>query len=186
MDGKEFIKFTVGNPAGFTAGGNEKSWKPVSLRRKSPSQQKRDDKRKEEFVRKKNLDAAQEESNEFKVEAVDPQKAAFEVPVDEINLEKLDEQCSKVFNIKGEFKDPNRKPWLEKIPNAKENEHIAFWDLIEKHKDNIGLEDFSDGSTYVEHYLEFWGDLQFKPGTSEKDATNLDNWPKGVRNLVKR
>jgi hypothetical protein len=106
------------------------------------------DKKERYILSEKNFGAAQEEFSNIKVEAADPGKVTLEVPVNEINLEKLDEQCSKVFKIKREFKDPNRKPWLEKTKDGKEIEHTALWELIEKHKDKIGLEDFSDGSTY--------------------------------------
>ena len=65
----------------------------------------------------------------------------------------------------------------------KENEHEAFWELIKINKDKIGFDDFSDASTYIEHYLEFWGDMVVKPGVTEEYLKNLENWPKGVRNL---
>ena len=68
-------------------------------------------------------------------------------PVDEINSEHLDEVGRKVCQTKGEFKAPNRKPWLETVGNDSENEHKAFWKLIDENKDMIGIEDFSDGST---------------------------------------
>ena len=61
--------------------------------------------------------------------------------------------------------------------------NMRLFKLIENNQDKIGLEDFSDGSTYVEHFLEFWGYMVNKPGVSKAHLKNLDNWPKGVRNV---
>ena len=138
---------------------------------------KRDQRRKEEFNRKKKT-----EGTGIKVEAGVP--ASITEPVDEINLETIDEKNEKkVFKIKGEFVNPNRRPWFEIIKDDKEDEHKAFWELIDKGKEKLGIEDSSDGSTYIEHHLEFWGALVFKPGVTEEHVLNIENWPKGVRNL---
>ena len=182
-DGKEFVTFTIGDPAGFAAD-KETNWKPVSRRRKTPSQLRRDQRRKENFTKKKILAAAQEApEHNVKIEAGTPAKATLAEPVDEINLENVNEKARNVFKIKGEFKDPKRKPWFEIMKTDKENEHEAFWELIKISKDKIGFDDFSDASTYIEHYLEFWGDMVVKPGVTEEYLKNLENWPKGVRNL---
>ena len=177
-DGKEFITFTVGEPVAVSAA-EKPSWTPPlgSIKRKSPSQLKRDKRRKEAFNRKKTTEAPG-----IKVEAGLP--ASITEPVDEINLETIDEKTkTKVFKIKGEFVNPNRRPWFEIVKDDKEDEHKAFWELIDKGKDKLGIEDSSDGSTYIEHHLEFWGDLVFKPGVTEDHVRNMENWPKGVRNL---
>ena len=68
--------------------------------------------------------------------------------------------------------------------NDSENEHKAFWKLVDENKDKIGIEDFSDGSTYIEHYLEFWGDMVVNSGVTEEHIRKLENWHKGVQNLV--
>ena len=57
--------------------------------------------------------------NDINTEAGTPADATLTLPVDEINLERIDESATKVYKIKGEFKDPKKKPWLE-------NEHEAF------------------------------------------------------------
>ena len=40
--------------------------------------------------------------------------------------------------------------------------------MIDANADRIGLEDFSDGSTYIERFLEFWGDMIVKQDTNEE------------------
>jgi hypothetical protein len=49
----------------------------------------------------------------LKPETDTPVIATIAEPVDEINLEHPEEGDRKVFQVKGEFKDPKRKPWLE-------------------------------------------------------------------------
>ena len=64
-DGNDFVNFTIGNPAGSSAGtGAGRSWPPpwtrprcAPLRRKTPSQQRRDQRRKEAFLAKKKANA---------------------------------------------------------------------------------------------------------------------------------
>ena len=55
--------------------------------------------------------------------------------------------------------------------------------MIDANADRIGLEDFSDGSTYIERFLEFWGDMIVKPDTTEEHLNDLKNWPPGIMNL---
>ena len=86
----------------------------------------------------------------------------------------------KCFQIKWEFKDSNRKPWLQTIENESGKEHKAFCKLLDKHKEKIGIKDFSDGSTYIEHHLKFWGDMVLHSGGTEEQIRTLENWPNGV------
>ena len=183
-DGKHFLNFTMGDPTGVTVK-TKGNWNPDSRRKKSPSQLKRDEKRRKDFLKNKNETNAKE-APEIKIEAGAPAKHILEEVADEIHLENLNKKIENVFKIKGEFKDPNRKPWLENIKDDDKNEHKAFWKLIEAGKDKLGIDDFNDGSTYVEHFLEFWGDMIFKPGITEDHVKNLENWPKGVGNLQLR
>lgn len=181
-NGQDFIHFSIGDQAGVPARKN-----PIVMRKKTPSQLRRDKQRKEDYLKKKT--EAGQEASECKV-IVKPETdtppviATIAEPVDEINLEHPEEGDRKVFQVKGEFKDPKRKPWLEPVGKDVENEHKAFWKLIDEDKDKIGIEDFSDGSTYIEHYLEFWGDMIVNSGVNEEHLRNLENWPKGVQNLV--
>ena len=173
-NGKDVIHLTLGEPAGYSAR-KDLNWTPVYRRKKTPSQLKRDQLRKETFLNEKK----KESMGIIKTEA----ENALKLPVDEINLEEIGDSEKKVYKIKGEFKDPNKKPWLDTEKGKKESEHEAFWKLLENNRDKIGFEDFSDGSTYVEHYLEFWGDLVVRSGITEKHLSCLENWPKGVRNV---
>ena len=109
----------------------------------------------------------------------DDKKATLKIPSDEINLETL--ESSNTFRIKGQFKDTEKKPWLKKDNSP--DEHKAFWKMIDANADRIGLEDFSDGSTYIERFLEFWGDMIVKPDTTEEHLNDLKNWPPGIMNL---
>ena len=175
--GKEQIHFTLGGPAGNHAGN---SWKS-QVRRKTPSQLRRDQRRKEEFFAKKKAALDTVEASDTKIEPTDDddKKATLKIPSDEINLETL--ESSNTFRIKGQFKDPEKKPWLKKDNSP--DEHKAFWKMIDANADRIGLEDFSDGSTYIERFLEFWGDMIVKPDTTEEHLNDLKNWPPGIMNL---
>ena len=140
--GQEIIHFTIGGPAGNQAG----QYRKDQVRRKTPSQLRRDQRRKVEFFAKKAAASAGSEAEEVKIEPKDSEanKATLKIPSDEIHLETLK---SNTFRIKGQFKDPKRKPWL--IKDNSEDEHKAFWETIEASKNKIGLEDLSDGSTYI-------------------------------------
>ena len=178
-DGKEHIHFTLGGPVGNQSGhflANERQ-----VRRKTPSQLRRDKKRKTEFLAKKAAEA-ENIKNEPKDSVIS--KANMEIPDDEINLETFKELSmeTNVFKVKGDFKDPNRKPWLQ-THDKTIDEHKSFMTLFEKNVGNIGVEDFSDSSTYIEHFLEFWGELIVKPGITREHLQDLKNWPEGVGNL---
>ena len=185
--GKEHILFSLGCP---TRNQNGLKSPIQKLNWKTPSQQRRDQRRKIDFLAKKKttLDIVQKEEIKTEPSESDATKATLVIPLDEINLEPVAFNPSEpnIFKIKGDFKDPNRKPWLNKI-NPDEDEHKAFWNTIEDHKDKIGLVNFSDSSTYIEHFLEFWGDLLAKPEIDLEHLKDKKNWPAGITNLqVKR
>ena len=52
-DGKHFLNFTMGDPTGVTVK-TKGNWNPDSRRKKSPSQLKRDEKRRTDFLKNKN------------------------------------------------------------------------------------------------------------------------------------
>ena len=129
------------------------------MKKKTPSQLQRDQRRKKEFIEKKKEIALLKVKSEMET-------AALITPVDEINLEPND-KARGIFKVKGEYKDPNNKPWLKPKKADHEDKHKLFWELIERNKDKIGIKDFSDVSTYVEHYLEFWGDMPVNAGITK-------------------
>ena len=99
-NGKEMITFSIGiAPAGSSAG----TWNPgnnQSRRRKTPSDPRRDERRKSEFIAKKTM-----ESNESSVKAklIDPEKVVLVEPKDEIELEEPDVKGEKEVNYVGEY-----------------------------------------------------------------------------------
>ena len=124
-DGKDFIVFSIGIPAGSPARNQQRwpSW-PGFKRRKTPSQMRRDQRRKEDYLAKKKV------SLDVKVEKVD--EATLSETVDEIELNELKEgtqvkENSNLFKIKGEFKNPGFKPW-ETVEPKKELE--ILWDAL--------------------------------------------------------
>ena len=86
MGGKDVFTFKIGSPqAGFSAG----PWNPESQskRRKTPSCQRRDEKRKAEFIKKKTLEAQESSKNVKSAHKINPVEVALVEPMDEILLE---------------------------------------------------------------------------------------------------
>ena len=68
--GRHFINFTMGDPTGFTVE-TKRNWNPDSKRKKSPSQLKRDEKRRRDFFKNKNATNAKE-APDVRIEAGAP------------------------------------------------------------------------------------------------------------------
>ena len=86
---------------------------------------------------------------------------------------------TKLFQIKGEYRNPNFKPWDKVDPNA---DVKVLWEALEADNESKGIKEIGDGSTCSEHCLEFWGTWEIKPG-KRIDETYLKksvNWPKCV------
>ena len=172
-DGKDFVSFSIRNPAG-TPAGTSRSWSPSTRpkRRKTPSQWRRDERRKEEFLAKKNS-------------AVDA-KATLEIPKDEIDLKEMkhdqkNETPEKnLYKIKGEYKNPGFKPFAVVEP---EKEIKTLWEILKKDNESKEIEEIGDGSTCFEHVFEFWGTWRVKAGMKESFLQDSRNWPKGIKIL---
>ena len=99
-DGNDFMIFSYGKPSGPPAW-HGRAWipsstpsRPTTKRRKTPSQHRRDLKRREEFLSRKrtsaNLDIKKESSENEQVA-----KATLETPIDEIHLMEIPDECDK-------------------------------------------------------------------------------------------
>ena len=189
-DGKDFVNFSIKNPAGPPAG--SRSWSPSSstwtgsLRRKTPSQCRRDQKRKQEIIAKKNLTAAYLEGKEIKNEKIESDttaKATLAIPEDEIELTELKNKAlvHDLFKVKGEYKNPTSKPFAIVEP---EKELKTLWENIQNDNAIKGIEEIGEGSICFEHAFEFWGTWKIKkPGINKEFLEDSNNWPKGIQIL---
>ena len=196
-DGKDLLTFSLGNPAGAPAS-QPKAWTPGSTppwawpppplwnkpkRRKSPSQWKRDERRRQEFLaRKVSADDVKKEA-EKSDDNVD--EVTIENPVDEIELSEIPKRAQneafvdELFKIEGEYKDPKFKPWT----NVEPEKHVKIlWDMLEADNKAKGIEEIGEGSTCFEHCFEFWGTWKVKKeGITVDFLKNSENWPKGIK-----
>jgi hypothetical protein len=195
-DGRDLMTFSLGNPAGAPAG-LPQAWTPGSKspwtwpqppwtrpkRRKTPSQWKRDEKRRQAFIsRKVSSTESKKEANtseDKKVEVI------IENPVDEIELEEIQKevrnetQVNELFKIEGEYKNPNFKPWAVVEPDK---EVKTLWDKIKMDNKIKGIEEIGEGSTCFEHCFEFWGTWKVqKEGITIDFLKKSENWPKGIK-----
>ena len=166
-DGKDFLNFSLGSPTGSPVG-QPKTWTPGStspwewpplpawtrpMRRKSPSQWKRDEKRKKEFFAKKAAYIVKTEFSEKQTSDV-----VMEEPADEIELSNIQEvqqeaNVGDMFKILGEFKNPNFKPWNKVEPDK---EVKTLWEELTSDNKSKRIEEIGEGSTCFEHCSEFW------------------------------
>ena len=154
-NGKDAITFRIGSlHAGYTA----RSETPVNqcMKRKTPSQRRRDEKRKAEFLAKKTVDPTEASLNNKNANASDHAKVLLVEPKDEINLEEPEVKQTKAeteVNILGEF------VFDTKLQKVEINE--TFWKSF---KDNFkdGVEEFWDGSLCNEKIIIFWGNVNSK------------------------
>ena len=198
-DGKDSLIFSLGNSAGspterpraWTPSPGSAtpqtrtplSWKP--RRRKTPSQCRRDQMRLRDYLAKKESSAAVKDEVEETVDKV--VTVTLEEPKDEINLtvipvDDAKEACvNDLFQIKGVYKNPNFKPWYSVDPN---NEVKLLWEVLEKDNNEKEIEEIGEGSTCFQHNFEFWGTWRIKkPGITVEFLNNLENWPKGIKNV---
>ena len=193
-DGKDSLIFSLGNSAGSPPE-QPRPWTPplssgppwtrTPRRRKTPSQWRRDQKRMQEYLAKK------ESSATLKKEVEEPLDKAVKVtaeePKDEINLSVIpapaaSEACvNDLFKIEGVYRNPNFKPWSTVDPNK---EVKLLWEMLERDNKEKGIEEIGEGSTCYEHNFEFWGTWKIvKPGIAVEFLKNLENWPKGIKNI---
>ena len=184
-DGKDYLTFSIEYPAGVPAGPRTAppppSWTPPRGR-KSPSQWKRDQKRKDKFIAMKK-DSVQNKKEGLTSES----KSTFEQPNDEIDLveiptkKKIEAPVESMFKIVGEYKDPKFRPWSTLDP---EKEVKFLWEKIKSDNELKGIHEIGEGSTCFEHCYEFWGTWQImKPGISIDFLKNEANWPSGIKIL---
>ena len=204
-DGKDVVTFSLGSQAGSTArqpqawtqGSTSPSpctWPPptwrmpsptwtMPRRRKSPSQWKRDEKRKKDFLAQKA--ASESVKKEVEVRETTEVQVVIENPVDEIVLENISEEVKKeanvndLFKIEGEYKNPQFKSWTNVDPGK---EVKILWESLERINKEMGIEEIGEGSTCFEHCFEFWGTWRVKKdGMTIDFLKNSENWPKGVK-----
>ena len=138
-NGKDVITFSIGSaPNVFSAG----SGTPASYpKKKTPSQCRRDHRKKEEFLAKKNLKGKETSLKKHPAISSDLAKVTLTEPKDEINLEQPDVNEATVeteVNYVGEY--------VYDTKLDKGEIHKEFW---KKLKENFksGVDEFSDGST---------------------------------------
>ena len=175
-DGKDMITFKIGRPqAGFSAG----PWNPKtqSKRRKTPSCQRRDEKRKAEFVKKKTLETQESFKNVKTVDKINPVEVALVEPKDEILLE---EPEVKKVEVEREVNYVGEYVYDSKLQN--DDIHKTFWKTLENNFKE-GFEEFSNGSTCNEKIIIFWGKCKFKEGFDRSFILNEKNWPKEMKKI---
>ena len=172
-DGKDFLNFSLRNPAGapegqsrtLTPGSTSQwawpsapPWTTFQRRRKTPSQWRRDQKRREEFIAKKK--SSIEVKEEVKETHGKIGKTTQKDPEDEIELEQIsskgndEAKVNDLFKIEGEYKNPKFKPWATVEP---EKEFKTLWEEIKRDNEIKGIEEIGEGSATFEHCFEFWG-----------------------------
>eukprot|EP00092_Neocalanus_flemingeri_P106988 GFUD01137298.1.p1 GENE.GFUD01137298.1~~GFUD01137298.1.p1 ORF type:complete len:212 (-),score=73.99 GFUD01137298.1:65-700(-) len=173
MEGKEFITFKMGNlPAGFKAGVSA----PVkqSMKRKTPSQQRRDERRKNEYLAKKSQEATDVTLNAKNKKAT--KTVLLIEPKDEINLEEPEvEEASekeKDVNIVGEY--------VYDTKLQKDEINNTFWKTIQENFQH-GVDKFYDGSLWNEKIVFFWGKCKLKNGFNRSYILDSKNWPKELK-----
>ena len=196
-DGKDSVIFSLGNPAGpsveqpraWSSGTTSpQEWPPLptwtgSRRKKTPSQYRRDKRRRDQFfAKKKESEAVKGETTE------DNHKTGhlIENPSDEIELEEIPEnentneiKSGDLFKIEGEYKNANFKPWSKIEP---QNVMKVLWDDIKTVNSEISIEEIGEGSSCFEHFFQFWGTWQVKKENITLDyLKNSENWPRGVK-----
>ena len=175
-NGKDTITFRIGNvPAGSSA----ETGTPAtnSKKTKTPSQFRRDQKRKDQFLAKKNLDAKDSPLRNSESGSGGLTKVNLVEPRDEIELETPEANESLVeteVNYVGEYVYDTK---LER-----DDIHKEFW---KKWNGNFkeGVKEFSDGSTCNEKILIFWGKCSFKEGFNRSYLLDKKNWPKEVKKV---
>ena len=192
-DGKDVLSFSVNSPAGGPAG-TTRTWKtgstppcldraagwntPFQKRRKTPSQLRRDKKRREAFIAKKNADLKVE--NPVKPELLHPAEVDDEIELTEISDETCNNECKMgdLLKIEGKFKNPKFQSWSKIDPSE---EIKVMWEALKNESDAKGIEEIGEASATFEHCFEFWGTWRIKkPGITKKDITDANNWPKGI------
>ena len=198
-DGKDSLIFSINNLSGSPVG-QAGSWTPPApsspwtwpppprpwphllRRKKTPSQMKRDQKRKQEFLAKKAASAADVKKEVIVV--VEAEKATIVDPVDEILLTEIPagpRPDTKLWKVVGKFKNPSRKSWLPVDP---EMDCKLLWEQVEERDRKFEMEEIGDGSSYSENHIEFWGTWKVKQEeTGEEFLNNSNNWPKGIEIL---
>ena len=169
----------MNSPAGAPAG-TLGTWRPGSTppcrdiaappstfqkRRKTPSQMRRDQRRREAFFAKKHAEVKVENSvkPEMQQERSNPAKVEVE---DEIELTEISDEAStnecKVggfIKIEGEYKNPKFKSWSQIDPTE---EVKIMWEAIKTESDVKGIKEIGEASATFEHCFEFWGTWEIK------------------------
>ena len=173
-DGNDVVIFKVGKP---TATLESRPSYSGTRRRKSPSQMRRDQSRKEEFFAKKARPVCV-------VKLGESEQVELPEVKDEIDLETMDDTSSNeaptLFQIKGEYKNPKFRPFETVEPNK---DIKVLWEAIDKENRKHEMVEIGDGSTCFEHFFEFWGKWKVKPGTTKNFLMDTKTWPDGVKIL---
>ena len=196
-DGKDFLSFCVNSPAGTPAGtsetwnpgstppmqGRPAAWKNLQKRRKTPSQLRRDRKRREAFIAMKNAEVKIENSVKPEFEQLSDKllEVDDEIELTEISDEAASNECKlgELIKIEGEYKNPNFKSWSQLVLTK---EAKIMWEAIKNESDAMGIEEIGEASATFEHCFEFWGTWRIKkPGILKNYIADSDNWPKGIK-----
>ena len=166
------ITFKIGSPpAGTSAGGSSPEFQ--AKRRKTPSNWRRDEKRKAEFIKNKSLESKEQVADKQS----DTLGAVLIEPKDEILLEQprvKKAEVEKVVNYVGEY------IYDTKLQN--DEIHKTIWKKLETNFKE-GVEEFSEGSTCNEKLVVFWGKCKFKEGFNQKYLLDQKNWPAEMKKI---
>ena len=196
-DGKDFLNFCVKSPAGTPAGASgtwtpgstppcrekDASWNTFQKRRKTPSQLRRDQKRREAFFAKKQADIKVEisEKPERQQACSSPAEVKDEIELTEISDEtaSYEYKIGELLKIEGVYKNPKYKSWSEIDPSE---EVKIMWEALKNESNVKGMEEIGEASATFEHSFEFWGTWKIKkPGITNKDVADSDNWANGIK-----
>ena len=161
MNGQDFITFSVKSPAGSPAK-TGRTWR-ATRQKKTPSQLRRDQKRKEVFLAKK--DKATNENVE--TSASDPEKVMLAIVepklVYEIDPEEIINENSSEIKVYGEYKYSSRRDFKSSLKNY-------FGDIVT----NIKYFETEKVNEKVQKFLVI---LEMKIGFGKKHLEDTRYWP---------
>ena len=160
------------------------SWKTFQKRRKTPSQLRRDQKRREAFFAKKQADLNVEisEKPERQQACNSPVEVKDEIELTEISDETASNEykIGDLLKIEGVYKNPKYEyePWSQIDPR----EGVKIMCEAIKDDNVKGIEEIGEASATFEHSFEFWGTWEIKKiGITNKDVADSDNWANGIK-----
>ena len=143
---------------------------------------RRDQKRREAFIARKNAEVKVENPVKLEMQQVlsSPAEIDDEIELTEIGEETFNIECKvgDLLKIEGNFKNPKFQSWSQIDPSE---EIKVMWEALINESDAKGIEEIGEASATFEHCFEFWGTWRIKKqGITMKDITDANNWPKGI------